>query len=762
MYKKCLRLVALFITAGLLIVLWFSWCTGASIARATAITHYVAPAGACGGVAPCYASVQAAVDAASPGDEIRIAAGVYTGVSSIDGHTQLVYIDKSITLRGGYETASWTHDPAAHITVLDAQKQGHVLYITGDIAPLIEGLKLTNGSSTEGGGVYILSAAAVLQHNAIFSNTATNLGGGLYLQSSHATILENRIYSNTTGDSGHGGGVALSNSPAILNTNVITGNRAHAGGGIELQNNLPESNASLKKNLVQGNTAFDYQVGPITYDGAGGGINITSGYTDTLQENLIQQNSAKWGGGLHLFNAPSLLFKNTIQENHALIHGGGLYVQGNQPSIVDNQILTNTAESWGGGMLLWVSQADIRKNVFLGNTAHWRGGGLYTQSAARFDSNIFLNNSADEQGGAIFIIQDDQAYYLNSVLVGNHATEGGAMYLWGAVSKFANSTISSNSSLDGRAVVIEKYPGWADPTNPNQILSQVEFTNTIISTQTVGIYATEHNTLTVNSILWNATLTTTQALSASLAVEHEYSGDPGFNQDGYHLANLTSPAVGMGVNTDLDHDLDGNLYFVCAGLNLGADTLPRRDALELLKKYGMEVQVEPQGIGFGLDAPALSFQDNMELEISVKNSTYECGCPQSSNAYWLGCNVATPDFFCDASQFPNGIFAYYSEMYLLDLLPYSDGVELDTWPFPEPVTLTFSYPDSFVTPGDESLLGVYTTDEPGIPLGTWNPPSCGPAKLNPDTSLMEIPICHLSRYVFGVRPFKVYLPFVLR
>jgi hypothetical protein len=199
-----------------------------------------------------------------------------------------------------------------------------------------------------------------------------------------------------------------------------------------------------------------------------------------------------------------------------------------------------------------------------------------------------------------------------------------------------------------------------------------------------------------------------------------------------------------------------------AGLNLGADVMPRRDELELLKKYGIEVQIESQGIGFGLDAPPLSFRDNMELEISAKSSSYECGCPESGNAYWLGCAVAMDDLYCDISEFPGGIFAYFSEMYLLDLVPYSDGVELDFWPFPEPITLTFSYLDSFVAPGDESMLGVYTTDEPGTPVGTWKPLTCGPAKLSPDTNLMEIPICHLSRYVFGIRLSKVYLPLVLR
>ena len=50
-------------------------------------TYYVAPGGDCGtGISPCYASVQAAVDATDdPGDVIKVAAGTYTGVSARAG-----------------------------------------------------------------------------------------------------------------------------------------------------------------------------------------------------------------------------------------------------------------------------------------------------------------------------------------------------------------------------------------------------------------------------------------------------------------------------------------------------------------------------------------------------------------------------------------------------------------------------------------------------------------------------------------------------
>ena len=81
---------------------------------------------------------------------------------------QAAYVDKSITLRGGYRLADWTLDPASNPTTLDAQQLGRVLTISGDIAPVIEGFRLTRGAAANGGGVYIQTAAATLRNNDVY------------------------------------------------------------------------------------------------------------------------------------------------------------------------------------------------------------------------------------------------------------------------------------------------------------------------------------------------------------------------------------------------------------------------------------------------------------------------------------------------------------------------------------------------------------------------------------------------------------------
>jgi hypothetical protein len=111
--------------------------------------------------APC-ATVQHAVDVAGDGDVIKVAAGTYTDVQERPvpaGYpsppasgtvVQVVYISKTVTIRGGYTSANDfadPPDPEANPTTLDAQSNGRVLLIAAPapgagISPTVEGLRL--------------------------------------------------------------------------------------------------------------------------------------------------------------------------------------------------------------------------------------------------------------------------------------------------------------------------------------------------------------------------------------------------------------------------------------------------------------------------------------------------------------------------------------------------------------------------------------------------------------------------------------------
>ena len=285
-----------------------------------------------------YASIQAAVDAASSGDEILVATGTYTGVSARTGVTQVVYISKTVTIRGGYATNNWaTSDPVANPTTLDAQGQGRVLYITGDISPTVEGLRITGGNAEwRGGGVYVITATATLSNNQVFSNTSYN-GGGLYLRSSDATLISNTFTDNAAGGMlGYGGGLSLLASDATLISNTFTANATGElglGGGLCLW----LSAATLNSNTFISNTAH-----------VGGGLVL--GFSDaTLHGNTISYNIADYCGGLGLCVSNATLVNNLVADNRTHSQGSGLGIYGSSLGLLHTTIAHNTGGD-GNGM----------------------------------------------------------------------------------------------------------------------------------------------------------------------------------------------------------------------------------------------------------------------------------------------------------------------------------------------------------------------------------------------------------------------------
>jgi parallel beta-helix repeat protein len=309
---------------------------------------YVAPGGDCGGMIPCYASVQAAVDAAFPGNEIRVATGVYTDVSVRPRHdvtdtgvvTQMVYISKTVTIRGGYTTTNGyadPPDPAANPTQLNAQGRGRVLYITGAVSPTVEGLGLCCGNAGRQGGYQ--------------AGIDVDAGGGVYIITATATLSNCEI----SGQADFGGGVFAYHSRAALSGNTIRySNAGWRGGGVYLAETY---NARLSANKIVNNKVFI---------GEGGGVAIQGG-SATLSNNLIANNQSKLPYGNDL---------QSIQGGVATYGGGGVFVGEGDVTLSGNTIVSNTAQEKGGGIFLWESGAILQNNVVADNHAGTGGNGL--------------------------------------------------------------------------------------------------------------------------------------------------------------------------------------------------------------------------------------------------------------------------------------------------------------------------------------------------------------------------------------------------
>ncbi len=550
--------------------------------RAAGTIHYVAPDGDCAGKTPCYSTLQAAVDAAGAGDEIRLAGGLYQGVSERNGTQQIALIDKALTVRGGYNSGDWDNpDPAAHPTVLDPQQAGRGLTLW-EAGVEIENLRIAHGAGQAaqyapnpeievGGGLYAISSTVTLRSVEIAECQAA-LGGGIFTHNSRFTLLDSAILTNTA--EAWGGGLNLSSSESRLENNLVAGNSALNSGGLEISH----GSSLLKGNTIQNNLgqhgagglnlyrAKGAASGNIIRENTGGGRGGAYVFGDfDLFNNEIAQNT---GGGIELSGGRISLVGNAITGNTTSGRGGGVYilfhrdpdtsppVQDLAPKIISHNLIQGNQAEDGGGLYIASGKPILRGNLIEGNEASGYGGGLYLDSTSMDASgDRILENSSGGAAGGMFINLSEQASLSNILLINNQtAGEGAALYSVRSEIALEHGTLVGNQGSS--AVHLSADPG-----------SLVTMTNSILAGHTLGVSALAGSQINIDGVLWfdNGT---NYGGAGSLTVSHELEGDPLLTAD-FHLG-MGSPAIDAGQESGLafDFELEPRAY---GAHDLGAD-----------------------------------------------------------------------------------------------------------------------------------------------------------------------------------------------
>jgi hypothetical protein len=284
-----------------------------------------------------YATIQAAIVAATPGDTVLVAPGTY--VETID------FLGKAITVESS---------GGAIVTIIDADSTGPVATFETSEAndSVLRGFTLTGGIGSQwglprGGGVLILEAGPTIEQCVITSN-GSDYGGGVWSEDN------------------------LPAMPARLIDCEISENTARRGGGF----GVVRGALYVERCTIADNISL--------LDGAGGAA-YNGSYLDILNS-FVTGNWSQLGrgGGLWLYTGSFDITANVsncvIADNVAALEGGGIYrdVFGTTTFCT----ITNNSGQSGGG--LNSATPSVGHCIIWGNT----GGEIGGTTAAVFYCNV--------------------------------------------------------------------------------------------------------------------------------------------------------------------------------------------------------------------------------------------------------------------------------------------------------------------------------------------------------------------------------------
>jgi len=335
-----------------------------------------------------YSTIQAAVDAANPGDTIVVRDGTYS--ENVDVYTDHLTIQ--------------SENEAETTIVQAANPDDHVFEVTADYV-VISGFTLvdaTGGTSYEGSGIFFEHVAGCNISNNKFSNNSC----GIYLRYSNKNMItDNKIWGNVHGVelvhsqdneiksseiSDNGEGIYLSyssNYNKITNNTFVNDGLSVSSASISYQNKI-EDNTVNGKPLVYLEGISDYNI-----EEAGQVILVNC--DRVVVEDLDLSNTDI---GIELLQTDnSILMNNKISGS-----GDGIFLSSSE----NNQITNNKI-------------SDSGKVIYLGGvTHHLNGRGVCLCSSNK--NTIIKNELSNNAGHGIDISwSEDNLIYLNNFIKNN-------------------------------------------------------------------------------------------------------------------------------------------------------------------------------------------------------------------------------------------------------------------------------------------------------------------------------------------------------
>lgn len=249
-----------------------------------------------------YATIQAAIDAATHGDVVLVNPGEY--IENIDFSGKAI----RIMSRSGPD-----------MTVINGNQAGSTVTFAMDEtqASILDGFSVINGNAVNGGGILCDATSPQIFNSIITGNTAT-YGAGLHCSAGASPAVINNLVTANSADFG-GGFSVYSATPIITNNTVVENTATYHGGGIYstvlsdvvTTNVILYGNTALLGNQIYLGDTVDFSTMTISYCNVEGGRDdayVEAGCTLNWNDGMIDADPQfvdQAGGDFHiLYDSP--------------------------------------------------------------------------------------------------------------------------------------------------------------------------------------------------------------------------------------------------------------------------------------------------------------------------------------------------------------------------------------------------------------------------------------------------------------------------
>lgn len=306
-----------------------------------------------------YTTLQPALDEATAGDEIWVAAGTYKPTNQwdpIDPRTATFQLKNEVALYGGFDptvgdVGFGDRDWAANVTTLSGNLGSPNIRTDNSYNVFYHPAALA------------LDATAVLDGFVIADGYAHSQGhqrgGGMYNEDSSPTIRNCTFNDNSAG---YGGGMANydSSSPSVTDC-VFLKNESDFGGGMA---NYDFSSPTVTHCSFVDNDA-------IYNNGHGAGMLNDQYSSPTVSNCTFVDNKAFTGGGMDNYTGSSPIVTNcTFIGNFASAEGGGLRNYSAGAPVVTNCTFWDNSSPLGAGIYNRYTELTVTNCILWGDTPH--------------------------------------------------------------------------------------------------------------------------------------------------------------------------------------------------------------------------------------------------------------------------------------------------------------------------------------------------------------------------------------------------------